>query len=280
MRLSPSLLQRLCTALLLAASVVVLLGGCATVSNRGDPLEPLNRKIFAFNDAVDENVLKPVATVYNDIVPHPVRVGVDNFFNNVKDAWSAVNLILQGRIQAGLEDVIRFGTNTVFGFFGIADVASEFGLERHGEDFGQTLGKWGVPAGAYIVWPILGPSTVRDSIGLPVDQAASPEFLTDPVRVRNQLTALRVVNARSNLLGASKVLDDIVLDKYTFVRDAYLQRRRSLVHDGEPPDEDASKRYDEQPEASKPGGKEGAAQPAQPASAPELPASVPEPAKK
>lgn len=261
--------------LLLLAASMTLLSGCATVSNRGDPLEPMNRKIFAFNEAVDEHLLKPVATAYADFVPRPVRNGVDNFFNNIKDAWSAVNLFLQGRIQDGLNDMMRFGTNSVFGFFGIADPATEMGLERHGEDFGQTLGKWGVPPGAYIVWPILGPSTVRDSIGLPVDQAASPDFLTSPTRVRNQLTALRVVNARSNLLGASQVLDDIVLDKYTFVRDGYLQRRRSLVYDGNPPDEEGE-RYDLEPSDTG-GDAKGAAPAAQPPSAP---ASAPRESRK
>lgn len=262
--------------LLLLAALMVLLSGCATVSNRGDPLEPMNRKIFAFNEAVDEHVLKPVATVYADFMPKPVRDGVDNFFNNIKDAWSAVNLILQGRIEDGLRDMMRFGTNSVFGFFGIADPATEMGLERHGEDFGQTLGKWGVPPGAYIVWPILGPSTVRDSIGLPVDQAASPDFLTKPVRARNQLTALRVVNARSNLLGASQVLDDIVLDKYTFIRDGYLQRRRSLVYDGNPPD-GPEERYDLEPSDTGADAKEGHAKPP---GAPASAASAPQGAQK
>lgn len=261
--------------LLLMAASMALLSGCATVSNRGDPLEPMNRKIFAFNEAVDEHLLKPVATAYADFVPRPVRNGVDNFFNNIKDAWSAVNLFLQGRVQDGLSDMMRFGTNSVFGFFGIADPATELGLERHGEDFGQTLGKWGVPPGAYIVWPILGPSTVRDSIGLPVDQAASPDFLTSPTRVRNQLTALRVVNARSNLLGASQVLDDIVLDKYTFIRDGYLQRRRSLVHDGNPPEEEGE-RYDLEPSDTGADAK-GAVPAAQPGSSP---ASAPPAAQK
>lgn len=234
--------------LLLAGAL--MLGGCAT-TNRGDPLEPLNRKIFAFNEALDVNLIKPAATAYSNFVPRPVRVSVDNFFSNVKDAWSAVNLFLQGRFEDGLHDVMRFGTNTVLGFFGVADVATEVGFERHGEDFGQTLGKWGVPPGPYIVWPVLGPSTLRDSVGLPVDHAASPELLIKPVATRNTLTALRVVNARANLLGATQVLDDIALDKYTFIRDAYLQRRRSLIYDGEPPDDDASKRDGEQPDETK-----------------------------
>lgn len=259
----------------------LMLGGCAT-TNRADPLEPLNRKVFAFNETLDVHLIKPAATAYSNFVPRPVRVGVDNFFSNVKDLWSAVNLFLQGRFEDGLHDVMRFGTNTVLGCAGIADVATEVGFERHSEDFGQTLGKWGVPPGAYIVWPILGPSTVRDSVGLPVDHRASPEQLMKPVSTRNTLTALRVVNARSNLLGATQVLDDIALDKYTFIRDAYLQRRRSLIYDGEPPDDDAPKRDGEQPDESKsvPKARQPAADaPAPAASAPDTRTPEEEPKK-
>jgi len=206
-----------------------LLAGCATTLNdvRGgpgaklDPWENWNRKVFAFNEALDEKVLKPVATAYSNIVPELVRRGVDNFFGNFADAWSAVNNFLQGKGQAGIYDVMRVGTNTVFGLGGVLDVATEVGLEKTREDFGQTLGVWGMGTGAYIVWPVFGPSSVRDSIGLPMDIAASPAT---------------VIND-----GATRVLDDIALDKYTFVRDVYLQRRRSLVFDGDepsPPPED------------------------------------------
>lgn len=223
----------------LAAAVLgtALLGGCATVQ-RPDPLEPVNRQVFAFNEAVDAAVLKPVAQVYRAVLPQPVQQAVSNFFGNVKDAWSAVNLFLQGRFADGLSDVMRFGTNTVFGFLGIMDIATELGFERHGEDFGQTLGRWGVPSGAYIVWPILGPSTVRDSIGLPVDMMATPESVVSVSLTRNTMTGLRLVSTRAGLLGATGLLDDIALDKYAFVRNAYLQRRRSLVYDGNPPEED------------------------------------------
>jgi phospholipid-binding lipoprotein MlaA len=219
---------------LLAAGV---LAGCAGTPKQ-DPLEPWNRKVFAFNEAVDGAVLAPTARAYRSVVPQPVRTGLTNFFSNVGDAWSAVNLMLQGRVADGLSDMMRFGTNTVLGLGGFLDVATEMGLERHGEDFGQTLGKWGVPPGPYIVWPVLGSSTLRDSAALPLDLQATPETFISPPRVRNQLTVARVIDTRANLLQASRLLDEIALDKYGFVREAYLQRRRSLVYDGEPPEEE------------------------------------------
>lgn len=234
-------------ATLVALSAVLLLGGCATTLNdvRGgpgaklDPWENWNRKVFAFNEGLDEHVLKPVATAYSNIVPEPVRRGVDNVFGNFADVWSAVNNFLQGKGTAGVYDVMRVGTNTVFGIAGLLDVATELGLEKTREDFGQTLGVWGMGTGAYIVWPLLGPSSVRDSIGLPMDMAASPSSVINDGGARYGITALRVVNTRANLLGATRVLDDIALDKYNFIRDAYLQRRRSLVFDGnEPPPDD------------------------------------------
>ncbi|MBS0435550.1 MAG: VacJ family lipoprotein [Proteobacteria bacterium] len=225
----------------------MLLAGCATTLNdvRGgpgaklDPWENWNRKVFSFNEALDEKVLKPVATAYSNLVPELIRRGVDNFFGNFADAWSAVNNFLQGKGTAGVYDIMRVGTNTVFGLGGVLDVATEAGLEKTREDFGQTLGVWGMGTGAYIVWPFFGPSSVRDSIGLPMDIAASPATVINDGATRYSLTVLNAVNTRANLLGATRVLDDIALDKYTFVRDAYLQRRRSLVSDGnEPPPED------------------------------------------
>ncbi len=232
---------------LAALSAALLLGGCATTLNdvrggpgaRLDPWENWNRKVFAFNEGLDEHVLKPVATVYSNVVPQPVRRGVDNFFGNFADAWSAVNNFLQGKGTAGVYDVMRVGTNTVFGIVGLLDVATELGLEKTREDFGQTLGVWGMGTGAYIVWPLFGPSSVRDSIGLPLDTAVTPAVAFNDGGARYSLTALQIVNTRANLLGATRVLDDIALDKYNFIRDAYLQRRRSLVFDGnDPPPED------------------------------------------
>ncbi len=221
----------------LAVAVVALVTGCAGAPKQ-DPLEPWNRKVFAFNEAVDGAVLAPTARAYRAVVPQPVRTGLNNFFANVGDAWSAVNLMLQGRVADGLGDMMRFGTNTVLGLGGFLDIATEMGLERHGEDFGQTLGKWGVPPGPYIVWPVLGSSTLRDSAALPLDLQAAPETFVTPARVRNQLTLTHLIDTRASLLQASRLLDEIALDKYGFVRDAYLQRRRSLVYDGEPPEEE------------------------------------------
>ena len=249
-----------------AAALLVstaLLGGCAT-TERPDPLESVNRKVFAFNESLDKSVLKPAAKVYKTVVPPPGQVALTNFFGNVKDAWSAVNLMLQGRFSDGFSDVMRFGTNTVFGFLGFMDVATELGLERHGEDFGQTLGRWGVPPGAYIVWPLLGSSTVRDSVGLPVDRWAAPESVVTGLLPYATLSSLHLVSTRANLLSATNLLDDIALDKYSFVRNAYLQRRRSLIYDGNPPEED-----------------DGSDSPPPPAKAPEAPpaqAAAPAPA--
>lgn len=225
---------------LLATSLAMacLVAGCAT-PQRPDPLEPVNRKVFAFNDAVDRAVLKPVATAYQNHVPQPVRTGVTNFFGNVKDVWSAANLFLQGRVGDGFSDLARFGTNTVFGILGIFDVATDLGMPKHGEDLGQTLGKWGLGPGAYLVLPFFGPSTVRDVTDLPFDLSASPTGFVEQIPLRNTMTATGIVNTRANLLSASALMDDIALDKYVFLRDAYLQRRLSLVYDGNPPTQPA-----------------------------------------
>lgn len=236
-------------ALVVLCGSLLAIGGCATTTPgqfvkdarggpgaRLDPWEKWNRQVFAFNEGLDKYLLKPVATVYAKVVPQFVRRSVDNVFSNAADGWSAINNILQAKPEPAFEDVVRFTTNTVFGFFGILDIASEFGVERHHEDFGQTLGRWGFGPGAYIVWPLIGPSTVRDTIGLPLDRAASPAIFIHDGKYQFSLVGLQIINTRANLLGASQVLDDIALDKYTFVRDAYLQRRRSLVYDGDAPD--------------------------------------------
>ena len=228
---------------LAAVALAMALAGCTTIDaarggpgQRLDPWESWNRKVFNFNEDVDRAVLKPVATTYTNVVPQPVRRSVGNFFSNFADAWSAINNMLQGKFEAGFEDVTRVGANTLFGLFGILDVASEMGLEHHYEDFGQTLGRYGVGAGAYVVLPILGPSSVRDAAAIPVDRLASPPAFFDGTRTQIGLTVLQIVNTRAGLLGATRVIDDIALDKYTFVRDAYLQRRRSLVFDGDVPE--------------------------------------------
>lgn len=263
--------SRLRGSVLAAVCAAGLASGCAT-PQRPDPLERFNRDVFAFNEAVDKYVIVPPATLYRDLVPLGVRRSVDNFFNNLKDAWSAVNLLLQGRPGDATNDFMRFSVNTVLGIGGVFDVGTEVGLEPHREDFGQTLGRWGVEPGAYLMLPILGPSTLRDAVGLPVDFMASPDQIAETVETRNALTAVRVVNARAGLLGATDLLDDIALDKYTFVRDAYLQRRRNLVYDGEPPEEDGERG---DPPGTPAGPSAPASAPAGPASAPALPASAP-----
>lgn len=220
-------------AALAMTSAFGLLGGCATVENPNprDPWEGLNRQTHAFNEGVDRVALKPVATFYRDNVPALVRTGVSNFFGNLGDAWSAVNSLLQFRLQDAEENLARFHINTMFGVFGIFDVASDAGIERHREDFGQTLGRWGVPAGPYVVLPLLGPSTLRDTAALPVDSRYNIISSIDPVSARNTTYALRAVDTRANLLRVSNVLEEAALDKYSFTRDAYLQRRRAEVYD-------------------------------------------------
>jgi len=231
-------------AAVLGIAALVLLGGCTTFHQaRGgpgqklDPWENFNRKVFAFNEGLDRRVLKPVATAYVQVVPQPVRTSVGNFFGNIKDAWSGVNNVLQGKFRKAADDFTRVGTNTVFGMFGALDIASEMGFDHQYEDFGQTLGRWGFGAGAYLVIPVFGPSSVRDAAGLPLDTSFSPAWLIDDGSTKLGVATLQLVNTRAALLGATSVIDEISLDKYTFIRDAYLQRRRSLIYDGQPPRE-------------------------------------------
>jgi phospholipid-binding lipoprotein MlaA len=222
--------------------LVLVCAGCATVqpgltpAQQSDPFESWNRKVFSFNEVLDDAILIPVATVYAEVVPPLVRRGIGNFYANLADAWSAVNNLLQGKPAYAGQVAFRFAVNSTFGLAGVLDLASEMGIERHYEDFGQTLGVWGAEPGAYLVWPLIGPSTVRDSIALPLNYAASPMYLFN-VDLWGQfgIWSLQLVNLRAGLLSAGRLLDAIVLDKYTFVRDAFLQQRRSLILDGEEP---------------------------------------------
>lgn len=206
---------------------IVLLSGCATVANPDprDPLESYNRSMTNFNEQVDAMVLKPVAIAYKEVTPAPVRTGVSNFFANLSDVWSFVNNVLQLRGEAAASTFMRVNVNTFFGLGGILDVASELGIERYRQDFGLTLGRWGMGTGAYVVLPILGPSTVRDTFALPIDMKGNLVSYVDPVSARNSLYALRAVEVRSNLLRAGNVLDSAALDKYSFTRDVFLQVR-------------------------------------------------------
>ena len=211
----------------------------AKASYRADPFEPWNRAVFSFNESVDEALLKPVARGYRQVVPPLVRQGVRNVIGNVEDAWSAANHLLQGKPEESVQMMVRVVANTTIGLGGLFDVAADMGLERRSEDFGQTLGRWGVPAGPYLMLPLMGPRTVRDALAIPVDRRASiAQALEDDQRRAWAVTAIEVVQARSELLAAGDLLGQVALDRYTFVRDAYLARRRSLVHDGNPPRED------------------------------------------
>jgi len=227
--------KRLCAALLLAG----LLAGCATSGgNPADPLERVNRAVFAFNDGADKYMLTPVAKGYRAVLPGFLRTGISNFFSNLEDVWVSVNDLLQGKFQEGMEDITRVIFNSTFGIAGIFDFASDVGLPKRTEDFGQTLGWWGVGSGPYVVIPLLGPSTVRDGFGLLVDGRADLVYRgIDDVPLRNSVYATRAISNRANLLDASSVLEQAALDRYAFVRDAWLQRRRNLVYDGNPPRE-------------------------------------------
>ncbi len=202
-----------------------------------DPWESFNRSMFAVNEVIDRDLLFPLASAYVGLVPEIVRQGVSNVFNNFQDAWSAVNNLLQGKLEQSTVMTMRFAWNSVFGVAGILDMATELGLPRTPEDFGQTLGVWGFGPGNYLVLPLFGPSTVRDAIGLPLDIAASPSWAINQGAFRPVTTVLQVLDIRSQLLRASQLLDDIALDKYSFVRNAFLARRMNLVFDGNPPDD-------------------------------------------
>ena len=223
-----------------AVLCLALLTACASTgpaAHPNDPLEPFNRGVYQFNDVVDAAMVKPVATVYQDVVPQLVRRGVRNFFSNLQDAWSGVNNALQFKGQPAVNSFTRFGVNTLIGLGGMLDVASEMQIERHTKDFGHTLGYWGVAPGPYLVLPLLGPSTLRDTLALPVDAQGNMVSALDHIPTRNSLTALRLVDVRTSLLGTAALLEAAALDKYTFTRDAHLQRRRSSIYDGNPPED-------------------------------------------
>ena len=224
--------------LLCAAFLLSLLGGCATTGNPNDPFEPLNRGIYKFNDHADNLLIKPAAEIYRGVVPELVRTGVSNFFSNINDVIVALNNLLQGKLLQAVSDVGRIAVNTTLGVLGVFDVATEFGLEKHNEDFGQTLGRWGLASGPYLVLPFLGPSSLRDGVGLLADLKTDPRTYIDPMRVRNQVYGLGFVSRRSELLETGRILETAALDPYEFLRDAYLQRRRNLVYDGNPPEEE------------------------------------------
>ncbi|HEX7643932.1 MAG TPA: VacJ family lipoprotein [Burkholderiaceae bacterium] len=221
--------------------LVFALTGCATsTKNPQDPMEDYNRTIFNFNDKVDQVALKPVATVYKKAVPEFMQTGVGNFFGNIGDVSTALNNFLQARPGDGASDVGRVLLNTTVGLAGLFDVATPTGLPKHDQDFGQTLGRWGVKSGPYVVLPFLGPSTMRDTVALPVDLETDLWGYKYPVRWRNTGTAIRLIDRRAYILDTSSLLEDAALDRYEFVRDAYLQRRESKIYHGKDADGDNS----------------------------------------
>lgn len=221
----------------LLVGVMCGLQGCATVQSADarDPWESMNRSVYKFNDVVDSVAIKPVAEVYVKVVPSLVRTGVHNFLGNLGDVWSLANSAMQLKGQATAETFMRINVNTFLGLGGLLDVATEMRLEKRKEDFGQTLGYWGVKSGPYVVLPLLGPSTLRDSLATPVDMQASASQAFSDSTASNAVTAARLLDVRSGLLQTVDVIKAASLDPYTFVRDAYLQKRNNDIYDGNPP---------------------------------------------
>jgi phospholipid-binding lipoprotein MlaA len=219
---------------------LLLLAGCASTGEERDPRDPwegLNRGVYKFNDTFDEYLARPVARAYVKVLHQEIRTRIGNFFSNLQDPLISLNNLLQGKFEDGVNDFARFAFNSTFGLLGIHDVATDWGLEKHNEDFGQTFGRWGAGPGPYLILPVLGSSTVRDGIGLGFDWTLDPMSEIRPINLRNSLVAVRGVNLRADLLEASRILEEAALDRYVFQRDAFLQRRRSLIYDGRPPRE-------------------------------------------
>ncbi len=230
-------MKRSAPALVLALGFALGLSGCATTGEKNphDPYEGFNRAMFGVNEVVDNVVTKPLAKAYDKATPLPVKAGVGNFFANVADLFIGVNNGLQGKVGEGASDVGRLLINSTVGILGLFDVASELGLEKHDEDFGQTLARWGVGDGGYVFLPILGPRTARDTLGWAVDASVDPLRRIPRVATRNSVAGLRIVDVRASLLPADKVVDEAALDRYAYIRDGYLQRRKAQIWDGRPP---------------------------------------------
>ena len=225
-----------CVHHLLLVGLTLLSVGCASVPGQGlnpqDPFETTNRRVSDFNDSVDRSLLKPVATQYKKVVPEVLQDGVHNFFGNLTDIWSTANNALQLKPMETAETGLRAAVNSVFGLYGVIDWGTRLGLQRYNADFGQTLGYWGVPAGPYVVLPVLGPSNVRDTVGVAVDIQENLWANVSPTATRYSGTAVRVIDKRAEYLGMDRQLDQVALDKYAFIRDAYLQRRKAQTRRG------------------------------------------------
>jgi phospholipid-binding lipoprotein MlaA len=224
-------LRRICA--LVAATA--LLGGCALGPTKSDPFEPFNRAMYAIHEPIDTHVARPIAQAYVDYVPRLIRLGVSNVFNNIDDLFSGINGLLQGKPEKAGNDFGRVLINTGFGFGGLIDIASDAGIERGMEDFGQTFGVWGIPQGPYLFVPLFGPTTARDGTGVLIRVWYGPLGYIPNVALRNSLYGLAAVDLRAQALEASSIVDKAALDRYTFIRRAYLQRREYLVNDGKKP---------------------------------------------
>jgi phospholipid-binding lipoprotein MlaA len=220
---------------LVSVAVAALVAGCAAAPSKVDPLEPMNRALYSVHDVVDTNVVKPIAQAYVDVIPQLARTGVANVFNNIDDLFSAMNGLLQGKPDKAGNDLGRVMLNSLFGVGGLFDLASMIGIERGNEDFGQTFGVWGLPQGPYLFVPLFGPTTVRDGSGVLLRIAVGPVGFLPDVPVRNSLYGLGYVDLRAQALAAGELVDTAALDRYLFIRNSYLQRRRYLVNDGKPP---------------------------------------------
>ena len=226
---------------LLAFGGALALAGAGQVNaqeSQRDPFEGFNRAMFSANEVLDKYAARPVAQAYDAAVPLPVKASVGNFFGNVGEVWVGANNAMQGKVGDAGTGVARLLINSTVGIFGLFDVASEMGLERYNEDFGQTLAVWGVNDGPYLFFPVIGPRTARDTAGWAVDTWVDPVSFVSPGSVRVGTSVLRFVDIRAGLLPADKLVEEAALDKYAYIRDAYLQRRRNLIHDGRPPRED------------------------------------------
>jgi phospholipid-binding lipoprotein MlaA len=264
-------LRRLAAAIVLP--LAVLGTGCATIppdsgQDPRDPMETLNRHVFAFNEGFDDVVMKPLAETWVFLLPEEVRTCFSNAFSNLREPSNALNNLLQGKPEAALSDACRFAVNSTVGLLGCFDLATRMGLEKSQEDFGQTLGVWGAGPGPYLVVPVFGPSNVRDAVGIyGVEPFLDVNFWIENVRVRNTIFFTRLISFRSELLEADRLISEAALDKYRFVRDAYLQRRRNLIYDGNPPRE---RDPDEDAEPAAPT-RDGGTPPAEPAVKPKSP---------
>jgi phospholipid-binding lipoprotein MlaA len=251
---------------LIAATAImgmVLIQGCASTgslnasnmaSDRGgaDPFESVNRVTAAFNAGLDAALVKPLAQAYKFVTPPPIRMMVGNFFGNLSDLWTGTNNLLQGKPKNAVSDFTRFTVNTVWGLLGLVDIASDLGLEKHNEDFGQTLGVWGVPPGPYVVLPILGPSSVRDTAGLIPDSLASPLRSIKHQSTYYSFLGTRAIDTRAGFLSAERFMDSASLDDYAFFRNGFFQRRFSQVYDGNPPEQAVPKYEDDEKDDKKP----------------------------